>query len=106
MKTKTTTTLHLKKSTCRSSLRLAFFLIPLAFTLFALPQMAEAEDGSVGSAGSQNTAEGTGALQNLATNGVRNTAVGFDALFSNTGGGANTAIGAAALESNIANNNT
>jgi len=68
--------------------------------------MARAEDGSVGSPGSQNTAEGDGALQNLAPNGVRNTAVGFDALFSNTGGGANTAIGAAALESNTANNNT
>jgi Chaperone of endosialidase len=91
---------------CRSPLRLAFFLIPLALTLFALPRMAKAEDGSVGSAGSQNTAEGDGALQNLATNGVRNTAVGFDALLSNTSGGANTAIGAAALESNTANNNT
>ena len=83
-----------------------FVLIPLWLTLSALPQMAQAEDGSVGSAGSQNTAEGDGALQNLATNGVRNTAVGFDALFSNTGGGANTAVGAAALESNTANNNT
>ena len=91
---------------CWSPLRLAFFLIPLSLTLFALPQMARAEDGSVGSPGSQNTAEGDGALQNLAPNGVRNTAVGFDALFSNTGGGANTAIGAAALESNTANNNT
>ena len=106
MKTKTSTTLHLRKSMCRSPLRLVFFLIALAFTLFALPQMAQAADGSVGSAGSQNTAEGTGALQNLATNGVRNTAVGFDALFSNAGGGANTAIGAAALASNTANNNT
>jgi hypothetical protein len=92
------TTLHLRKS--------IFLLIPLSLTLFALPQMAQAEDGSVGSAGSENTAEGDGALQNLAPNGVRNTAVGFDALFSNTGGGANTAIGAAALESNTANNNT
>jgi hypothetical protein len=92
------TTLHLRKS--------IFLLIPLSLTLFALPQMAQAEDGSVGSAGSQNTAEGDGALQNLATNGVRNTAVGFDALLSNTGGGANTAIGAATLASNTANNNT
>src|SRR5437868_1886370 len=92
------TTLHLRKS--------IFLLIPLSLTLFALPQMAKAEDGSVGSPGSQNTAEGEGALQSLTANGVRNTAVGFDALFSNTGGGANTAIGAAALESNTANNNT
>src|SRR5438477_315494 len=106
LKRKTMTTLHLKKSMARSPLRLAFFLIPLALTLFARPQMAQAEDGSVGSAGSQNTAEGTGALQNLATNGVRNTAVGFDALLSNTGGGANTALGASALASNTANNNT
>jgi uncharacterized coiled-coil protein SlyX len=106
MKPKTMTTLHFKKSMCRSPLRLAFFLVPLALTLFALPQMAQAEDGSVGSVGSQNTAEGSGALQNLATNGVRNTAVGFDALLSNTGGGANTALGAAALANNTANNNT
>jgi hypothetical protein len=106
MKTKTMTTQHLKKSMCRSPWRLAFFLVPLALTLFVLPQMAQGEDGSVGSAGSQNTAEGTGALQNLATNGVRNTAVGFDALLSNTGGGANTGIGAAALANNTANNNT
>src|SRR5438105_7941808 len=98
IKTKTMTTLPLRK--------FIFLLIPLSLTLFALPQMAQAEDGSVGSAGSENTAEGDGALQNLAPNGVRNTAVGFDALFSNTGGGANTAIGAAALESNTANNNT
>jgi hypothetical protein len=68
--------------------------------------MARAEDGSVGSAGSQNTAEGSGALQNLAANGVRNTAVGFNVLHSNTGGGANTALGAAALANNTANNNT
>ena len=100
------TTPYLRKSIGRSPLRLGSLLIALALTLFALPQMAHAEDGSVGSVGSQNTAEGTGALQNLATNGVRNTAVGFDALFSNTGGGANTAIGAAALASNTANNNT
>jgi hypothetical protein len=106
MKTKTMTTLHFKKSTYRSPLRLAFFLIPLALTLFALPQMAKAEDGSVGSPGSQNTAEGDGALQSLTANGVRNTAIGFDALFSNTGGGANTALGASALASNTANNNT
>jgi hypothetical protein len=106
MKPKTMTTLPLKKPMCRSPLRFAFLLIPLALTLFTFPQMAQAEDGSVGSAGSQNTAEGTGALQNLATNGVRNTAVGFDALLSNTGGGANTAIGAATLARNTANNNT
>jgi Chaperone of endosialidase len=106
MKTKAMATLYLKKSMRRSFLRLAFFLVPLALTLFALPQIAQAEDGSVGSAGSENTAEGDGALQNLAANGVRNTAVGFDALLSNTGGGANTAVGAAALERNTANNNT
>ena len=100
------TTPYLRKSIGRSPLRLGSLLIALALTLFALPQMAHAEDGSVGSVGSQNTAEGTGALQSLATNGVRNTAIGFDALFSNTGGGANTAIGASALARNTANNNT
>jgi Chaperone of endosialidase len=106
MKTKNMTAPHLRKSIGRPPLRLAFFLIPLALTLFTLPQMAQAEDGSVGSVGSQNTAEGDGALQSLTANGVRNTAVGFNALSSNTDGGASTAIGAAALASNTASNNT
>jgi len=103
MKPKTMTILHLKKSMCRSPLRLAFFLIPLALTLFALPQMAKAEDGSVGN---QNTAEGDGALQNLATTGVGNTAIGFDALFNNTTGSANTATGDSTLLNNTGDNNT
>jgi hypothetical protein len=54
----------------------------------------------------ENTAEGDSALFSLTANGVRNTAIGFNALFSNTGGGANTAIGASALASNTANDNT
>jgi hypothetical protein len=54
----------------------------------------------------ENTVEGDSALFSLTANGVRNTAIGFNALFSNTGGGANTAIGASALASNTANDNT
>src|SRR5229473_5384391 len=74
-----------------------------AFVFVALSPAARAADGGLPN---ENTAEGDGALQSLASNGVRNTAIGFDALFSNTGGGANTAIGASALASNTANDNT
>src|SRR5438046_416169 len=109
MKTKNLTTLHLRKSIGRSALRLGFLLITLALCCFALSPVPKAfgvTPAPDGGYPGDNTAEGDGALQNLATNGVRNTAVGFDALLSNTSGGANTALGAAALESNTANNNT
>jgi hypothetical protein len=55
-----------------------------------------------------NTAEGNGALNSLTNFGTSNTAVGFHALFSDTGssevsvlGSGNTAIGSQALQSNI-----
>src|SRR5947207_3268535 len=47
-----------------------------------------------------NTAEGHGALFNLAT-GERNTAIGFNTLFRNLSGNSNTAIGASALTDSI-----
>jgi Chaperone of endosialidase len=50
-----------------------------------------------------NTAEGHGALFNLAT-GERNTALGFNTLFRNLGGDSNTATGAGALTNNISGN--
>jgi trimeric autotransporter adhesin len=54
----------------------------------------------------QNTAEGAGALGSLSLgkggpSAVKNTALGFDTLFNDTGGNANTAIGASALFTNI-----
>jgi hypothetical protein len=54
----------------------------------------------------QNTAEGDSALFNLDTSqGIANTAIGFQALFSNTTGGDNTASGYQALFSNTTGNN-
>src|SRR5438876_5812553 len=52
-----------------------------------------------------NTAEGTDALFSLTTLGFFNTAIGFEALFSNTTGSANTATGLEALFSNTGGNN-
>jgi hypothetical protein len=121
MKTKNMTILHLRESHGRSRLRLGlprvqpiwiirrFLLIPLALACFALsptPNAFGVSPAPDGGYPNQNTAEGTNALFSLTTNGVRNTAIGFDALFSNTGGGANTAIGASALARNTGNNNT
>jgi hypothetical protein len=121
MKTENMTILHLRESHGRSLLRLGlprvqpiwiirgFLLIPLALACFALsptPNAFGVSPAPDGGYPNQNTAEGTNALFSLTTNGVRNTAIGFDALFSNTGGGANTAIGASALARNTGNNNT
>src|SRR5438477_1969945 len=52
-----------------------------------------------------NTAEGTDALFSLTTLGFFNTAIGFEALFSNTTGSANTATGLQALFFNTGGNN-
>jgi Chaperone of endosialidase len=103
------TTLHLRNAIGRSPLQRGFLLILLALTWSALSPAVRAQLPSPapdGGYSGENTAEGDSALFNLAPNGVRNTAIGFNALFSNTGGGANTAIGAAALASNTANDNT
>jgi uncharacterized coiled-coil protein SlyX len=102
MKTKTMTTLHLKKSMCRSPLRLAFFLIPLVLACFALAPASRAflpPPAPDGGYPNGNTAEGSGALFSL-TSGSDNTANGFEALSHNTTGGNNTANGFAALSSN------
>src|SRR5436190_1581449 len=129
MKTKNMTTLHVRKSSGRSPLRLGlprvqriwirrgFLLIPLALACFALLPTAQgvfpAPDGGYSF---DNTAEGTDALFSLTTGGgntangaaalysnttgISNTATGFVALYSNTTGGANTANGVDALYSN------
>ena len=51
-----------------------------------------------------NTAEGTDALFSLMSGGLGNTAVGFNALFSDTTGSNNTATGDGALDSNTTGN--
>ena len=94
------TTLHLRTSIGRSLLRLAFLLIPILFGCFALAPTARAvspaPDGGYPFA---NTAEGTGALQNL-TSGVWNTANGYQTLFHDNTGGQNIATGVQALFTN------
>src|SRR6266567_5175546 len=96
------TTLHLRKSIGRSPLRLAFLLIPLVLTCFALSPTAQAQlppPAPDGGYPNGNTAEGDGALLSLTT-GIDNTATGFDALQSNTIGDSNTANGWQALMNN------
>ena len=98
MKTKNTTTPHLRKSISRSPLRLGFLLIPFVLACFALSPQARAvcQDACLTNF---NTVQGDDALFSLTT-GSNNTGMGFNALFNNTTGFANTAIGANALYSN------
>ena len=93
------TTLHLRKSIGWSPLRLAFLLIPLVLTCFALSPTAHAQLPAPPPDGGYpgfNTAEGDGALFSLTT-GTQNTATGFNALNANTTGFNNTATGLNAL---------
>ena len=102
MKTNDMTTLHLGKSIGWSPLRLAFLLIPLVLTCFALSPTAQAQlppPAPDGGYPGNNTAEGDGALFSLTT-GDSNTANGSQALNANTGGIRNTAVGYAALANN------
>jgi hypothetical protein len=95
MKTKTSPTTN---SINRSPLRRGFLLLlPLALACFALAPQARAtcQEGCL--TGS-NTVLGDDAL--LTGAGLNNTAIGFQALLSDTGGGDNTAIGSGALLSN------
>src|SRR5205823_4752698 len=73
-------------------------LVALAFACFALVPQARAvcQEGCLSS---NNTALGEDALISNTT-GFDNTAIGLDALFSNTTGSANTATGWTALQSN------
>src|SRR5437868_4865054 len=108
MKTKTMTTLHLRKSIDLSPLRRGFLLTPLALALvwFALLPAARAVTPAPdGGYPNGNTAEGDNALLNLTT-GASNTANGFSALVNNTTGSFNTANGVDALANNNADNNT
>jgi hypothetical protein len=95
------TTLHLKKSMARSPLRLAFVLILLLLVCFGISPTAKAVSPAPdGDYPNGNTAEGFGALLNLA-NGSRNTATGLYALRDNLDGEDNTATGGFALVDNI-----
>src|SRR5437762_7526016 len=99
MKTKNMTTSQLRNLVNRSPLRLAFLVIPLVFVCFC--PFANGAGGLKpppdGGYGLRNTAEGTDALFSL-TEGMENTAIGFNALYStDTLGSFNTAIGAYAL---------
>src|SRR5205814_1848710 len=98
MKTKNMTTLHLRKSIGRSSLRLGF-LLTFALACFALsPTVRAVTPPPDGGYPGENTAEGDNALSSLTT-GVANTAIGNGALFSDTSGSDNMATGAGALSS-------
>jgi len=99
-----TTTLPLKNSMNRVPCRLVLLLIALALTCFALspPARATCQNGCLTDG---NTVLGDDALLN--NSGSTNTAIGFEALFSNTTGSYNTGNGANALLSNrTGNNNT
>src|SRR5437660_3906405 len=99
MKTKNMTTLHLRKSIGRSSLRLGF-LLTFALACFALlPTVRAVTPPPDGGYPNANTAEGDDALFSLTT-GFGNTANGFQTLFSNTTGTQNTANGVNALQNN------
>src|SRR6266550_1972578 len=110
MKTKTMTTLHLRKSVDCSPLRCGFLLLPVVLACFALlpPKAFGVLPAPDGGYANDNTAEGTNALFSLTT-GANNTAIGSYALFNNTTGLQNTANGANALyfntigERNMAN---
>jgi Chaperone of endosialidase len=106
MKTKNMKPLHLKKSICRSPLRLGSLIIPLVLVCFALlPGVQAVVPAPDGGYPGGNTAEGQNALFSLTTGGF-NAAVGFLSLRSNTTGQFNTAIGAGTLLANTADQNT
>jgi hypothetical protein len=108
---KNTTTLHLRKSIDRPSLRQGFppspsygaagLLIPLLLACFVLAPMAQAvgpdTDGNIPGS---NNGEGIGVLVSR-TGGVWNTGTGFEALNHLTAGNQNTATGVRALNSDI-----
>jgi hypothetical protein len=104
-------TVPLNHSINLAPFRLVFLLIPLAFSCFVLSPQARAlcqegclthgntvlgEDVLLNNEGSNNTAIGFNALFSNTTS-TENTAIGADALFSNTTGFSNTAIGFVAL---------
>jgi hypothetical protein len=99
----TTTTHPLPKSVNRSPVRCGLFFITVAVACFALssaPNAFGVTPAPDGGYPNQNTAEGTDALKSLTSSPFANTAIGFQALFSDTTAEFNTAIGSRALQSN------
>ena len=95
------TNLQLINSVTRSLIRHGLFLTVLVLACFALSPQVRA-DCQEGCLTNENTVLGDDALVNNTAEG--NTAVGFEALFSNTGGSFNIANGDKALFSNTAGN--
>src|SRR5438270_7410359 len=80
----------------QSPLRRIFPVVLLVLGLFALSPTARAVDPPPdGGYPNRNTAEGTDGLFSVTSGGYDNTAIGFDALYSNIGyfGSWNTAVG-------------
>jgi hypothetical protein len=98
----TTMIAHLKDSFSYSRLRHCAFLISLAVGLICVapssPIQAACQEGCLVN---ENTVLGDDALLNVTQLGGGNTAIGFNALVSNTVGSSNTAVGEGALASNI-----
>src|SRR6266496_4509369 len=95
------TTLPLKNSMHRTSLRDAFLLIPILVVCFGLAPLAQAvgpdTDGAIPGS---NNGEGNGVLVSR-TGGIWNTGTSFEALNHLTSGNQNTATGLRALSSDI-----
>jgi len=96
MKNNDMKTLRPAKSIGRSPFRRGFLLIPVVlacFTLLPVPQAFAVSPAPDGGYPGNNTAEGTSALFSLTSDGFSDTAVGYQALYSDTTGSYNTATG-------------
>jgi len=98
-----TTTLTVRNSISPATAGRGFLFVMLALAWFALssaPNAFGVTPAPDGGYPNQNTAEGTDALKSLTSSPFANTAIGFQALFSDTTAEFNTAIGSRALQSN------
>jgi Chaperone of endosialidase len=106
------TTLRITTSISRSPLRRGLPVIALMLACFALspaPKAFGVTPAPDGGYPGQSTAEGDNALFSYICSGLSNcddTAIGFDALYSDTNGKRNTATGSGALYSTTADDNT
>src|SRR5436190_23002913 len=90
-----------RNSMNRAPYQLALLLIPFALACFALlPQARAVDPPPDGGYPNQNTAEGEDALFSLTTGTPANTAVVFNALYSDTTVNSNVAVGSQALFTN------
>jgi hypothetical protein len=96
--------LSLSGLTSSSSWR-GFLFIPLGLAyLFVAPMARAVTPAPDGGYPNANTAEGDDALFSLTGNALNNTAVGYNALYTDTDGSYNTAVGTSALSSNASGN--